>query len=60
MHHVLGVEAVLPNGDLVTIGGTALDPPGLDLLGVLIGSEGTLGVVIKGDLRLLLQAGSGV
>ena len=53
VHHVLGVEAVLPNGDLVTIGGTALDPPGLDLLGVLIGSEGTLGVVTKATLRLL-------
>ena len=53
VHHVLGVEAVLPNGDLVTIGGATLDPPGLDLLGVLIGSEGTLGVVTKATLRLL-------
>jgi len=53
VHHVLGVEAVLPNGDLVTIGGTTLDMPGLDLLGVLIGSEGTLGVVTKATLRLL-------
>jgi glycolate oxidase len=53
VHHVLGVEAVLPNGDLVQIGGATLDPPGLDLLGVLIGSEGTLGVVTKATLRLL-------
>ena len=53
VHHVLGVEAVLPNGDLVTIGGTTLDAPGLDLLGVMIGSEGTLGVVTKATLRLL-------
>lgn len=53
VHHVLGAEVVLPNGDLVTIGGTTLDMPGLDLLGVLIGSEGTLGVVTKATLRLL-------
>jgi len=53
VHHILGVEAVLPNGDLVTIGGPTLDTPGLDLLGVLIGSEGTLGVVTKATLRLL-------
>jgi glycolate oxidase len=53
VHHVLGVEAVLPNGDLVHIGGSALDTPGLDLLGVLVGSEGTLAVVTKATLRLL-------
>jgi glycolate oxidase len=50
---VLGVEAVLPNGDLVQIGGAVLDTPGLDLLGVLVGSEGTLAVVTKATLRLL-------
>ncbi len=53
VHHVLGVEIVLPNGELVQIGGPALDPPGLDLLGVLVGSEGTLAVVTKVTLRLL-------
>jgi glycolate oxidase len=53
VHHVLGVEAVLPNGELVQIGGAMLDPPGLDLLGVIVGSEGTLGVVTKATLRLL-------
>jgi glycolate oxidase len=53
VHHVLGVEAVLPDGDLVHIGGSALDTPGLDLLGVLVGSEGTLAVVTKATLRLL-------
>ena len=53
VHHVLGVEAVLPNGDLVHIGGAALDPPGLDLLAVLVGSEGTLAIVTKATLRLL-------
>jgi glycolate dehydrogenase FAD-linked subunit len=53
VHHVLAVEAVLPNGDLVHIGSAAVDAPGLDLLGVLIGSEGTLAVVTKATLRLL-------
>ena len=53
VHHVLGVEAVLPNGDLIHIGGPALDAPGLDLLGVLVGSEGTLAVVTQVTLNLL-------
>ena len=53
VHHVLGVEAVLPDGELVHLGGAALDSPGLDLLGVLVGSEGTLAVVTKVTLRLL-------
>ena len=53
VHHVLGVEVVLPNGELVHLGGEALDSPGLDLLGVLVGSEGTLAVVTKVTLRLV-------
>jgi glycolate oxidase len=53
VHHVLGVEAILPNGDLIQVGGTVLDPPGLDLLGVIVGSEGTLAVVTKATLRLM-------
>jgi glycolate oxidase len=53
VHHVLGVEAVLPTGELIQIGGSVLDPPGLDLLGVVVGSEGTLAVVTKATLRLL-------
>jgi len=53
VHHVLAVEAVLPNGDLVHLGSSAGDAPGLDLVGVMVGSEGTLGVVTKATLRLL-------
>ena len=53
VHHVLGLEAVLPNGEMIHIGGPALDPPGLDLMGVIVGSEGTLAVVTKIVLRLL-------
>ena len=46
-------SAALPNGELVHIGGASLDRPGLDLLGVVVGSEGTLAVVTKATLRLL-------
>jgi len=56
VHHVVGVEAVLPNGDLVHIGGAVLDAPGLDLLGVLVGSEGTLAIVTQATVRLLRRA----
>jgi glycolate oxidase len=53
VHHVLGVEAVLANGDMVHLGGPALDAPGLDLLSALVGSEGTLAVVTKITLRIV-------
>lgn len=52
VHHVLGVEAVLPDGEMVHLGGEAVDSPGLDLLGVIVGSEGTLAVITKVVLRL--------
>jgi glycolate oxidase len=55
VHHVLGVEAVLPDGEVVHLGGSALDAPGLDLVGALVGSEGTLAIVTKVTLRLLRQ-----
>ena len=55
VHHVLGVEVVLPDGEVVQFGGAALDAPGLDLLGVLVGSEGTLAVVTKVTLNLLTK-----
>jgi glycolate oxidase len=53
VHHVLGVEAVLANGEMVHLGGPALDAPGLDLLAALVGSEGTLAVVTKVTLRIV-------
>ncbi len=53
VHHVLAVELVLPTGELVTIGGEAADRPGPDLLGLIVGSEGTLGVVTKVVVRVL-------
>jgi glycolate oxidase len=52
VHHVLGLEMVLPNGDLVRLGGSVPDRPGYDLVGSVVGSEGTLGVVTQATLRL--------
>ena len=50
--HVLGVEIVTPEGDVQWLGGKIADPLGYDLLGVFIGSEGTLGIVTRAIVRL--------
>jgi glycolate oxidase len=52
-NHVLGLEMVLPSGEIVWSGGRNVDPPGLDLTGVFVGSEGTLGIVTAAILRIL-------
>ena len=52
-NHVLGVELVTADGGLVRLGGKAADAPGLDLTGLIVGSEGTLGIVTQATLRLL-------
>lgn len=52
VNHVLGVEIVLPDGQVVTTGGATEDCPGYDLTGVIVGSEGTFGVVTKIWVRL--------
>ncbi|MGH3384285.1 MAG: FAD-linked oxidase C-terminal domain-containing protein [Nocardioidaceae bacterium] len=52
-NHVTGVELVSPDGDLVRIGGKCPDPPGYDLLGAFVGSEGTLGIATEVTVRLL-------
>jgi glycolate oxidase len=53
VHNVLGVKLLTIDGELLTIGGTALDSAGYDLLAVLMGSEGLLGIVVEITLRLL-------
>jgi glycolate oxidase len=52
-NYVTGLELVLGDGELVTIGGYELDAPGYDLLGAFVGSEGTLGVATKIWLRVV-------
>lgn len=52
-NNLLGVTLVLMDGTVVEIGGAHLDAPGLDLLGLLCGSEGQLGVVTEATLRIL-------
>ncbi len=52
-NHVLGLEVVTADGVLHWLGGRTADPPGYDLTGVVVGSEGTLAVVTKVVVRLL-------
>ncbi|MBV9260823.1 MAG: FAD-binding protein, partial [Pseudolabrys sp.] len=52
-NNVLGCEIVLMNGEVVRLGGAHLDPGGYDLLGLVTGSEGLLGVVTEVTVRLL-------
>ncbi|CAM2064658.1 FAD-binding protein [Sulfidibacter corallicola] len=52
VNHVVGLEVVLPDGEVVELGGPAWTTPGPDLLSLFIGSEGTLGIVTKIICRL--------
>ena len=52
-NNVLGLELVLPNGDVIRLGGKHLDADGYDLLGLMTGSEGLLGVVTEVTVRIL-------
>ena len=53
VHNVLSATLVTVQGELVTVGGGGLDGPGLDLLALLNGSEGMLGVVVEATVKLL-------
>lgn len=52
VNHVLGLEAVLADGQILRVGGPSEDPVGLDLVGTLVGSEGTLAIVTKVWVRI--------
>jgi glycolate oxidase len=52
-NHVLGLELVLASGEILEIGSFAPDPPGYDLTGIFVGSEGTFGIVTRIVVRLL-------
>ena len=55
-NNVLGVRMVMMDGTVVDIGGDAMDAPGYDLLGLVVGSEGQLGVVTEATVRILRAA----
>ncbi len=52
VNHVLGLELVLPDGTVAQTGGPIEDAPGYDLTGVIVGSEGTFGIVTKTWVRI--------
>ncbi len=52
-NNLLGVKMVVIDGTVVEIGGGALDSPGLDLLGLIVGSEGQIGIVTEATVRIL-------
>ena len=52
-NHVLGLEVVLPDGEIAWLGGRTRDALGYDLAGVFVGSEGTFGVATKVVVRIL-------
>ena len=52
-NYVTGLDVVLPDGELVRLGGKGVDAPGYDLVGAFVGSEGTLGVATSITLRVI-------
>jgi len=55
-NNVLGLKMVLMDGEVIEIGGPHLDSPGYDLLGLVIGSEGQLGIATEATVRILRAA----
>src|SRR2546427_6488687 len=53
VNHVLGLEVVLPDGEIVWLGGKTRESLGYDLAGVFVGSEGTFGIATKIVVRIL-------
>src|SRR5690606_5455012 len=57
-NNILGIEMVLMDGEVVRFGGKHLDAEGYDLLGVVTGSEGLLGVITEVTVRILPKPAS--
>lgn len=55
-NHVLSIEVVLPDGEVMEIGAEVEDLPGYDLLGLFVGSEGTFGIITEATVRLTPNA----
>jgi len=52
-NHVLGLKIVLPDGEIIDVGGKIPEMPGYDLTGLFVGSEGTLGITTEITLKIL-------
>jgi glycolate oxidase len=52
-NHVLGIEACLPDGEVVRLGGDSVEDAGADLTGLFVGSEGLFGVALEITVRLI-------
>jgi glycolate oxidase len=55
-NNLLGVKFILPDGQMITLGGKAPGAAGLDLLGLITGSEGLLGMVVEATVRIIRKA----
>jgi len=54
-NHIMGLKVVQPDGSVIELGGKAPDFPGYDLIGLMVGSEGTLGIVTEITVRIMPQ-----
>jgi glycolate oxidase len=56
VNHVLGLEVVLPDGEVMWLGGKTREAQGYDMAGLFVGSEGTFGIATKIVVRILKQS----
>ena len=56
VNHVLGLEVVLPDGEVMWLGGKTRESQGYDMAGLFVGSEGTFGIATKIVVRILRQS----